>query len=799
MKLTLPWLKEHLDTDATAAAIAERLTAIGLEVEAVSDPATPLEGFVVGHVRAARPHPEADRLRLCTVDTGSGVLEVVCGAPNARAGMKGVFAREGLVIPATGEVLRRAVIRGVASQGMLCSLRELGLGEEHDGIIELPQDAEAGSPAAAALGLEGPLIDIAVTPNRADCLSVRGIARDLAAAGVGRLRPLPIAAVASSGAAGPAITLDFTPDSVAACPLFVGRLIRGVRNGPSPAWLQRRLKAVGLRPISALVDITNYVTLDLGRPLHVFDAARLAGDIVLRLARPGETLLALDGRTYALEPSMTVIADDSGPISLGGIMGGEPTGVDAATSAVVLEVALFDPVRTGATGRRLGIESDARARFERGLDPAFVIPGMEHATRLILELCGGEAAPAVIAGRVPDGPGPLRFRRARLARLGGIELTPPAIERILGDLGFALEGGPEAWQVTPPSWRHDVTQEACIVEELARIHGYDAIPPVPVARGAAVGACVLSAEQRRRAQVRRALAAQGLIEAVTWSFMPARLARRFGAAGPILLRNPISSELGALRPSILPNLLAAAARNLARGEGDAGLFEIGPRYLEARPGAQAVAAAGIRFGNAAARHWAAPPRPVDALDAKADALAALAAAGLRPEQLQVTTDAPAWYHPGRSGRLGLGPQKLASFGELHPEILKALDIGVPVVGFELDLDDLPRPRARAGKTRPPLAAWPYPPVDRDFAFVVDEAVTADALLTAIRRAERKLIREARLFDVYRGPGIAEGRKSLAIAVRFQSPERTLTEAEIEPVAARIVAAAAKAVGAALRG
>jgi phenylalanyl-tRNA synthetase beta chain len=798
MKLTLPWLKDHLDTDASAEQVAGALTALGLEVERIDDRAAPLEGFVVGYVSAARPHPQAERLRLCTVETGNATLEVVCGAPNARAGMKGVFAREGLVIPESGEMLKSASIRGVVSQGMLCSARELRLGEEHDGIIELAEDAAVGAPAAKALGIEGPVIDIAVTPDRADCLSVRGIARDLAAGGIGKLKPLAVEPVPPVGAPGPSIRLDFTPETASACPLFVGRLIRGVKNGPSPAWMQERLKAIGLRPISALVDITNYVTFDLGRPLHVFDAGKLRGDIVLRLARPGETLAALDGKTYALAPSMTVIADASGPVSLGGIMGGEPTGASAETTDVLLEVALFDPIRTGATGRAFGIESDARTRFERGLDPGFVHAGTEIATRLILSLCGGEAASAVVAGQLPPPPAPIRFRKATLPKLAGVDLDATAIERILHDLGFAVEGGPDGWTVTPPTWRHDVTTEACIVEELARVHGFDLIEPVPVIRDGAVGSGVLTGEQRRRGHVRRALAAQGLAEAVTWSFMPQEHARHFGAARPVLLANPISSELDALRPSILPNLILAAARNVARGEGNGGLFEIGPRFTGAEPGQQAISAAAIRFGRAVGRNWAERERAVDAWDAKADAVAALVAAGCRAEQLQVTTDAPSWFHPGRSGRLGLGPLKLASFGELHPAVLKELDIGVPVVGFELDLDALPKPRAKAGKTRPALDSWPYPPIDRDFAFIVDEAVTADALLKVVRQAEKKLIREAQLFDVYRGQGVESGKKSLAVTVRLQSRERTLTEAEVEPVVLRIVEAAAKAVGANLR-
>jgi phenylalanyl-tRNA synthetase beta chain len=799
MRFTLPWLKEHLETDAPVGRIAEALTSLGLEVEGVSDPGAALAPFTVARVREARQHPNADRLRLCVVETRDGVLEVVCGAPNARTGMMAVFAPIGAVIPATGKALEKASIRGVASNGMLCSARELGLGDEHDGIIELPEAAEVGAPAASALGLEGPVIEVKLTPDRADCFGVNGIARDLAAAGLGRLRVRDFSVVPPRGPAGPAIRLDFPAGEERACPLFVGRIIRGVRNGPSPAWLQNRLKAVGLRPISALVDITNYVTFDLCRPLHVFDAAKLRGDLTLRFARPGERLEALDGRTYELDPSITVIADQTGPVSLGGIMGGEGTGVTGATTDVLLEAALFDPLRTAATGRRLGVESDARTRFERGLDPALVHSGAEHATRLILELCGGEPGPAVTAGHPPPGPQPVVFRRATLRRLAGISLDAHEVESMLPHLGFLVEGGPERYEVTPPTWRHDVTTEACIVEELARLHGYDRIPAVSLRRDAAVNAGVLGFEQRRRGAVRRAVAAQGLAEAVTWSFIPPGQARLFGHAEPVLMRNPLNAELSAMRPTALPNLVAAAKRNHDRKQEQGGLFEVGPRYTGSAPGEQATALAGLRYGAAGPRGWAEPPRPVDALDAKADALAALAAAGVRPEQVQTSPEgAPAWYHPGRSGRIVQGNLALATFGELHPEVLAAYDIAFPVVAFELDLDALPRPKARPTKARPPLEPLPFPPVDRDFAFIVDAAVPAARLLDAVRAADRKLVREVRLFDVYEGKGVPEGKRSLAVGVRLQAHDRTLAEAEIEQAAARIVAAAQKATGAVLR-
>lgn len=800
MKVPLPWLKEHLETDRSAEAIAEKLTALGLEVEGIEDATSALAGFAVGYVREAHQHPNAERLRVCTVETKDGTKQIVCGAPNARTGLWGIVAPEGSTIPATGDVLKRATIRGVESQGMLCSARELGIGEDHAGIIDLPSDGlEVGMPAVQALRLEGPVIELKLTPDRSDCFGLLGIARDLAAADMGRLLTRDYSPVASHGGPGPDIVLDFPEGESGACPLFVGRLIRGVRNGPSPEWLRRRLEAAGIRSISALVDLTNYVMLDINRPLHVFDAAKLKGGLRLRFARPGERLLALDGKTYDLDPSMTVIADADGPVSLGGIMGGETTGVTEATTDVLLEVALFDPIRTAATGRRLGIESDARTRFERGLDPDQVLQATEYATRLILELCGGEAAAPVVAGKVPARREAMTLRTAQLQRLTGIELEPPVIREHLTALGFAVAGGPQSWTVVPPSWRHDVTTEACIVEELARLHGFDKIAPVSVARPSSVNRGVLTAEQRRRAVVRRAVAAAGYAEAVTWSFIPPDHARHFGHEQPCLMRNPLNAELSAMRPSLIPNLLTAVTRNLSRSIGQGAIFELGPRYLGAMPGEQVWALAGVRFGAAAPRQWAEPERTVDALDAKADALTSLAAASVKAEAARVTTDPPDWYHPGRGGRLRLGSATLATFGELHPRVLQLFGIEVPVVAFELDLDGLPMPRGAAGRARPQLEALPYPPVDRDFAFLVDAEVPAEDLLKAVRSAEKKLIRSARLFDVYEGKGVPEGKRSLAVAVRLQSPDRTLGEAEIEAAAAQIVAVAGKAVGAVLRG
>jgi phenylalanyl-tRNA synthetase beta chain len=799
MKFTLPWLKEHLETDATLEQIVARLTMLGLEVESVETRGADLSPFKVALVTDVRPHPNAERLSLCRVDTGSEVAEVVCGAPNVHRGMKGVFAAPGVVIPGSGQVLKRAKIRGVESAGMLCSARELLLGEDHTGIIELAPDAPVGRPASEVIRVEGPVIDVAITANRGDCFGVIGIARELAATGVGTMKSRNFNPVPGAFHAGLEITLDFPEGEQAACPLFAGRVFRGVRSGPSPAWLQERLSAIGLRPISSLVDITNLVTVDLGRPLHVFDAARLRGNLSLRFARPGEALEALDGRTYRLDEDMTVIADSSGAISLGGIMGGESTGCTEATTEVVLEVALFDPKRTALTGRRLGIESDARTRFERGVDPAMTLPGMEYATRLILELCGGEASQPIVAGAVPEGRPPLRFRMQQLERLAGIALHGAVIEQHLRALGFGAEWVEDGvLQLWPPSWRHDVTMEADVVEELVRLHGYDRVPPMPVRRTEAVGHPALALEQRLRSTTRRTLAARGLAEAVTWSFVEPALAARFGD-DRMRLRNPINAELSVLRPSVLPNLLSAAARNQSRGLDNLGLFEVGPRFFGAQPGEQEVSAGGIRVGQTHERHWAAAPRPVDVFDARADAQALLAACKISPDALRVIAEGPGHYHPGRRGRLMLGPKTvLAEFGELHPAVLRLADIDGRAVGFEVFLDRMPKPKAKGSRSRPPLKASPFQPVDRDFAFVVAGDVPAESLLGAVRSADKTLIREVALFDVYSGPALGEGKKSLAIAVRLQAQDRTLTEAEIEVVARKIVAAAAKATGAVLR-
>ena len=801
MKFTLSWLKDHLETDAPLDRITDALTAVGLELESVHDPAKDLAPFIVGHVVEARQHPNADRLRVCIVDTGTEKLQVVCGAPNARAGMKGVFAPAGSHIPGTGLDLKPGVIRGEASNGMLCSEREMGLSEAHDGIIELPPDAPLGTSFAALMGLDDPVIDIAVTPNRGDCLGVRGVARDLAAAGIGKLKPFTAAEPVDASYKSPLQwRRDLSGDSAGACPMVVGRHFRKLKNGASPDWMQRRLRAIGLRPISALVDITNYVTFDLGRPLHVFDAKKLAGsELTMRLARAGESILALDGKEYTLSDGMTVIADSKGVHGIAGIMGGEMTGCSETTTEVFLEVALFDPIRTAATGRKLGIESDARYRFERNLDPQSALWGAEVAARLILELCGGEASDLSIAGTMPKTAREISLRGDRVMTLGGLDLAVDEQRRILGALGFetALRGG--AIVANPPSWRPDIDGEACLVEEILRVRGLDAIPAVPLDRPSALPGLVLTAGQRRESFARKTLAGRGMMEAVTWSFMAGEHAALFGGGNPALrLENPISAELSEMRPSILPNLIAAAGRNTDRGYPDVALFEVGPTFRDDTPQGEDTVAAGLRSGRTGPRHWASPPRAVDAFDVKADAMAVLAACGAPVDNLQVTRDAPSWYHPGRSGALRLGPNVLALFGEIHPGILRAMDVKGPACAFEIFLHRIPQPRGKGGKARPLLKPSPFQSTGRDFAFVVESTVPAETILRAARGADKALIADVAVFDVYEGANVGPGMKSVAIAVTLQPAERTLTDEEIEKVSAAIVAAVGKQTGGKLR-
>ncbi len=800
MKFTFGWLKEHLETTATLGEVTDALTALGLELENVHDRAAALKGFVVAEIRQASPHPDADKLKVCIVDNGSEEIQVVCGAHNARAGLKGVFAPAGTHIPGTGIDLKTAKIRGVESSGMMCSVLELELGDDHSGIIELETDAPLGSPAAPVLGLGDPVIDIAITPNRGDCLGVHGIARDLAAAGFGELKAQMPASVKGSFESPIGISLDFTNESADACPHFVGRMIRGVKNVESPPWLKEKLLAVGLRPISALVDITNYFTLDRCRPLHVFDADTIAGNITVRLSAAGETLAALDGNSYTLDDGVCVIADDDGVLSLGGVMGGESTGCTESTQNVVVEAALFDPIRTATTGRKLGIESDARYRFERGIDPASTVPGIEAATQLIMEICGGEASELVVAGAAPEAELGLTFPVGDVARLGGLEVTEVRAKEILDALGFKADPDKGGLRVTVPSWRHDVSCSADLVEEILRVEGYGNIPALPLSRPTSLPEAVVTVMQRRAGLAKRGLATRGLVETVTYSFIGEDHARLFGGgAAELHLANPISSELTDLRPSILPALIAAAGRNADRGFADLGLFEVGPIFADDTPGGQSLSAAGIRAGHALGRHWAGPPRPVDAFDAKADALAVLAECGAPVASLQTNAAAPDWYHPGRSGAFCLGPKNvLCIFGEIHPGVLAAMDVDGPMVGFEVMLGNLPEARAKSGKARPALSLSPFQAVTRDFAFVVEASVEAGNLVRAVKGADKALIADVEIFDVYAGEGVGPGKVSLAVAVTLQPAAATLTDAEIEAVSAKIVAAAEKAVGAKLR-
>ncbi|NQW01921.1 MAG: phenylalanine--tRNA ligase subunit beta, partial [Rhodospirillales bacterium] len=735
------------------------------------------------------------------VDTGEETVQVVCGAPNARTGMKGAFAPGGSYVPGTGITLKPTEIRGVMSNGMLLSEREMGLSDEHDGIIELDANAKIGDRVVDVMGLSDPIIEIAITPNRGDCLGVRGIARDLAAAGLGSLKPLANGPVPAAFKSPIAVHLNFDEANQTACSKFVGRYIRGVQNGESPAWLKDKLLAIGLRPISALVDITNLLTMDLGRPLHVFDVAKVDGNVQARMARPGEKLLALNGREYALDADMCVIADDSQAEAIGGIMGGEASGCTAQTTDVFVECAYFDPVRTATTGRKLQIISDARFRFERGVDPAFLESGMEIATRLILDLCGGEPSEVVVAGNEPDWQREISLRPERIKTLGGIDIALEEIERILLVLGFTVDGDNGAFRVAVPSWRSDIVGEACLVEEVVRIFGYDKIPPVPVKPDTALPQDALLPDQKRHSQARRQLAKRGMVEAVTYSFLANADADLFGgAADSVRLVNPISSDLDVMRPNLLPNLLNAAARNAARGIDSAALFEVGPQFAGDQPKDQVIVAAGIRSNQIGAKHWSRKPRAVDVFDAKADALAVLDDLGAPVDKLQALAQAPAWYHPGRSGALCLGPKnKLAYFGEIHPAVLRRMGIKGPVAAFEVFVDALPRPKARTSAAKTHLALPQLHTVDRDFAFVVDADVAASAIVGAARGADKTLITDVAVFDVFAGGNLGEGKKSIAISVTLQPVEQTLTDAEIDAISAKVVANVAKSTGGQLRG
>ena len=783
MKFSLSWLKQHLDTDADAQTIAETLTAIGLEIESLDNPAEALSPFRVAKVLTAEKHPQADKLQVLTVDAGEGAVQVVCGAPNARAGMLGVFGPPGAYVPGSDLTLKVAAIRGVESRGMMCSVRELQIGDEHDGIIELPADAPVGTAFADYAELNDPVFDVNVTPNRQDCMGVRGIARDLAAAGVGTLKPLGVPQVEGSFKS----PIEIRIEDTAGCPAFFGRAIRGVKNGPSPDWMQRRLKSAGQRPISALVDITNYVMLDLGRPAHAYDIAKLDGALIARSARDGEKVLALNEKEYTLDSSMTVIADERHVHDIGGIMGGEGSGVTEGTTDVMLEIAYFTPDSIAQTGQKLGLTSDARSRFERGVDPAFLNDGLEILSGLILDICGGEASDSIHEGQPPVEERTVRFDPERAFALGGVEVAEERQRAILESLGFEFV---DATNVRVPSWRRDVVGTADLVEEVARITGYDQVVAAPLPRIAGVAKPTATRSQMIERNVRRTAAARGLDEAVTWSFISEAEAEAFGPAD-WRLANPISEDMKVMRPSLLPGVIAAARRNLDRGSACARLFEIGRRYLA---DAERPTATLLLAGEKQPRSWqAGKAQRFDPFDAKAEALALLEAAGAPVANLQLYPNAGPTWHPGRSATLRLGPKTIvAAFGELHPRLEKLVDAPERAVAAEVYLDAIPAPRS-SGHARPNYTPPALQPVTRDFAFIVPAGIQADALVRAIRGADKQAIIAARLFDRFETP---EG-LSLAVEVTLQAGEKSFTEAELSEISKRVVSAAEK-LGARLR-
>ncbi len=788
MKFTLSWLKEHVETEADAETVAETLTRIGLEVESVTNPAEALKPFVIARVLTAERHPQADKLQVLSVDTGHGPpLQVVCGAPNARAGLVGVFGAPGTYVPGSDFTLKLASIRGVESNGMMCSARELQLGEDHHGIIELAGDAPVGASFADFAGLDDAVFDVAITPNRQDCMGVRGIARDLAAAGLGTLRPLadvyrqPTTAPVEGEGSPP----DVRTDDVEGCPAFYAQAVSGLVNGESPDWLKAKLKAIGQKPISVLVDITNFVTVDLGRPLHVYDRAKLKGALVARKAKDGESVVALNGKTYSLDETMTVIADERQVHDIGGIMGGEHSGVSATTTDILIECAYFDPERIARTGQKLLLASDARTRFERGVDPAFLDEGLAIATRLVIEHCGGKPSPVVRAGDPPVAERRVAFLTERAKSLGGIDVPEAEQVAILERLGFRIVGG----EAVVPTWRRDIDGSADLVEEVVRMAGYDNIPSTPLPRADGVAKATATREQMIERKVRRAAAARGLDEAINWSFISEGEAALFGGAAHVLA-NPISEEMKHMRPSLIPGLVAAARRNAVRGAGSIGLFEVGRRYLAdgEKPTLGLVLA-----GERVQRGWKdGKAKNFDAFDAKAEVLALLEAGGAPVTNLQLSMDAGTTWHPGRSAKLSLGHKVLAAFGELHPRIAKALDAPANLVAAELYLDMIPAPRSN-DRARAVFAPPALQSLTRDFAFVVPNELAADALVRAVKGADKALITAARVFDRYKG----EAGLSLAIEVTLQPTEKSLTDSEISEVSTKIIAAAAK-LGATLR-
>ena len=795
MKFTLTWLKDHLETEASVDEIVDALNVIGLEVEGLDDPSAKLAAFEVAEIIDAQPHPDADRLRVCTVQSQRGTHQVVCGAPNARAGLRGIFAHEGAVIPANGMTLTKAKIRGVESRGMMCSEAELELSDAHDGIIELGSDIAIGTPAAQALGLNDPVFEIAITPNRPDCLGVRGIARDLAAYGLGSLKPDLDMNIPN----GPACPIDVSVDGEK-CLGFAGRVISGVQNGPSPDWLKTRLKAIGLRSINALVDITNYISYDRGRPLHVYDADKLSGPIAARSAASGESFVTLDDVDVTLTPDDCVIADARSVLGLAGIMGGAQSGSELETKNVFIESAFFEATTIALSGRRHNINSDARYRFERGVDPKSIMFGLDLATKMILDICGGTASAATLAGGEPDLGYQTDFDPALVAKLSGVEMDVEQMRQILIKLGFDVVPSGHIWRVTAPSWRPDILGNADLVEEIVRIYGLDKVPSLPLPMTKTIAKPILTDAQKRQRLARRILAGRGLVEAVTWSFVSEAQAMAFGGDPALKLANPISAELSNMRPSLLPGLVSAAERNMSRGANDFGLFEVGNVFHALAPGAQSLMATSIRIGARTQRSWAQTQVPFDTFDAKADVISVLVGLGVDEQTLKTSTSVPDYYHPGRSGVLFRDPKTpLAYFGTLHPRLVDELGLSCDVVCSELFVMNLPIAKKKSHKTKAALELSPFQTVKRDFAFEVSEEVAADDILRAARGADRKLITNTLIFDVFRGKGVAEGHKSVGLEVTLSPKSATLTDAEIDAAMNAVIEAVAKACGGKLRG
>lgn len=793
MKFTLSWLKDFLDTNASVDEIAERLTAIGLEIEEVVDPLAAVKDLIVVSVDECVAHPDSDHLHVLKVNTGKELVQIVCGAPNARAGMKGILARPGDYVPAFGDKLKAGKIRGVESFGMMCAEDELGVGPDHTGIIECPEDAVVGASITTVYPSD-PVFDVSITPNRGDCMSVYGIARDLAAAGLGTLKTpkhnVTVCAFKSD------VKLSNEATEIGA-PFFTLREIRGVKNGPSPKWMQDRLTAVGLRPISALVDVTNYFNITFGRPLHVFDADKVKGQITVRSARDGEKLTALDGKEYALSDGMVVIADENGVESIAGIMGGEASGCEESTTRVLLESAYFTPESIAKTGQKLILTSDSRQRFERGVDPASTIPfGADMAAQMIAELCGGECSELIVTGKEPERPAPIAFDPHRVEKLCGVDVPADTCKEILEKLGCVVKTDGNLFSVVRPTWRSDISGSHDLVEEVLRIYGYDKLPEIALPRPNGVHG-ILQPKQRREVSVRRAMANRGGCQTITWSFMSSKDAVPFRTKDAVLIANPISADLNEMRPNLLPNLIAAARSNITKGTFDGCLFEVGPQFFGFKPMEQETVACQLRFGQATPRHWAVAQRPVDVFDAKADALAALDAAEA-PQSVQIVREAPAWYHPGRSGAIKIGKTVLAYFGELHPKILRAMDVKTTVCACEVFLDRLPPAKKKNGKGVKTLKLSAFTPIFRDLAFLVDRKVDADKIVSAAKNTDKALIADVSVFDLYEGENLGD-KKSIAIQLTIQPVEKTMTDDEIESVCRRVVGAVGVATGATLRG